>query len=527
MGAQDTRLLAGFLGFVEWARVRESIARRAASHAGRLWARTLEPEVDAAEVLLRLIRSQEALELLEDGDEATPDLSEVSDLEQAFERARHEERSLTTRELSSVAATILACTRARSAFAEHPRLLELVAEAEEPAEEDLGLAQEIERTIGPYGVIVDEASERLAHIRRKLVDTREMLRLALGDAVMDASIMLAVVEHRAVEYDGQLCLKVKAEEIRRVPGPIIGDEPGFLYVEPDRAREQYNRVRHLELDERTEVFRIARELSSRVLPRREAYERLSQGAIRADIHLAMARYAVDLRLTRPTLAGADDGLRISLRGARHPLLAEGETECVPIDVELGGEHRLLVISGPNGGGKTAAMKTVGLVSVLAQCGCFVPAEAGAVLPVFASFLSVSESRSSVSEGLSTFQAHARDLAAVAEADQEGALVLLDEIGVGTDPTEAASLAQAFLEHELAQPLLALATTHLSPLKAFAQRTSGARNAAVGLDDAGRPTFSLTLGQAGRSYALEVARQSGLPLSICQRAAELHGGEAIP
>jgi DNA mismatch repair protein MutS2 len=169
------------------------------------------------------------------------------------------------------------------------------------------------------------------------------------------------------------------------------------------------------------------------------------------------------------------------------------------------------------------MKTVGLAVALVQSGSFAPAASGAKLPVFPSLLAVADPESGLEVHLSTFQAHAADLSALLRDARPDGLVLLDEIGVGTDPGEAAALAQAVLEHLVEGRSLTLATTHLGPLKAFADGHPCAVNAAVGLDEAGQPTFVLQLGAAGRSFALDVARQQGLPEAVCARAAELHRG----
>lgn len=511
-------LLQRFLDFVEWGRVCEAIARRAASNAGREWARALRPSCDAGEVARRQARTREAGRLLAEG--GLPDLSAISDLPRAFERAERQLRGSNARELRAVAITLRTGAAARAAFAGAPALAALVAAADAP--EDEALAATILERIGPHGVVQDGASEALGRLRAAKAAARAGLKQALTRLCHEPSLTRVVAEHRPVEHERRLCLKIKRSEARRVPGQIVAEQGDALLVEPDGLHEDYARLRYLELDEREEEARIAAELDAMVAPRRADYERLAVGLILADVHAAMARLAGELELVAPEPAAP---LELELRAARHPLLLAEREGCVPIDVAMSDARRLLVISGPNGGGKTAAMKTVGLLAALAQCGAHVPAER-ARLPVFAGFLAVgNDGASSVHEGLSTFQAHARHLTEVCEASRPGCLVLLDEIGLGTDPAEAAALAQAFLEDQLRRELLTLATTHLSPLKAFAERTPTASNAAVALDEAGRPTFTLHLGQAGRSYALEAARQAGLPEAIYARAAELHAGGA--
>lgn len=544
--------LERFLAFVEWAQVCESIAARTGSSSGGFRARDLAPATDPEVVRLRLERTAEARALLDAGALADLDLSQITDVEAMFRRAQRLGRGLEARQLHGLATTLLAAEEARRVFAGSPGLLALVAAPpgdgplEEVARADGALARELLAKIGDYGVLLDEASEALERIRDELRAARAGLVAALTMLCSEPTFLQALAEFKPVDKDGIQCLLVKASAIRRVDGPILGEhKTGALYVEPDKARDHYNRVRHLELDEKAEVARIVKQLAALAAPRRAAYERLGDGLIEADVHLALARWSRHLGLVRPQLGPR---LELELRGARHPLLIgasvassassadgaapaareqeeerEAPRPCVPIDVALG-ERRVLVISGPNGGGKTVAMKTVGLLAALAQSGSFIPALEGSRLPVFGAFLAVADARSSVAAGLSHFQAHARELAEVVQALRPGALLLLDEIGHGTDPGEAAALAQAFIEHALARgDVLTMATTHLGPLKAFAQRTPGAMNAAVDLDAEGRPTFVLVAGRAGGSFALGVARAAGLPESICARAEALHGG----
>ncbi|MGE0711485.1 MAG: hypothetical protein AB7N76_24500 [Planctomycetota bacterium] len=507
-----------FCAFVEWPQVRARIAAHTDSAAGREAARALLPALDQDGVAALQEATGEAQALLARA--ALCDLSGTADLPLTFTRAREQDRALDSRELRSIVSTVRAAERAREAYLRSPRLATLVAAPDEASASGLpALAATIEAAVGPYGEVLDEASETLAGVRRRLAGQRAQLEDELRRLVTDGSVMLAVVEHRPVRRDGQPCLLIKQEELRRVPGPIIAQEPGRYYVQPDALATGYNALRDLTVAEQREELRLVEELSAAAHAWESALRELALGLIQADLHQAMARYALALECV-PAEASPDAGLLLA--GARHPLLAEREA-CVPLDLELPSDRRLLLISGPNGGGKTAAMKTVALLALLAQTGCPVPARR-ARLPVYRAFVSVADARSSVGEGVSTFQAHARDLRRALDGARPGALVLLDEIGVGTDPGEAAALAQAILEHLMARPLRLLATTHLAPLKAFAAAAPAAQTAAVALDAEGRPTFSLHLGRTGGSFALEVARQAGLPEAVVARAAALHAGE---
>jgi DNA mismatch repair protein MutS2 len=522
--------LESFLEFIEWPLLREQLAGRTASSPASFRARELRPSCDEAAIRAAQRRTADAARLLEGS--SVPDFEHVVDVVDLFKRLARAQRGLGARELRWLAQTVQAGLAAREAFVAAPALAELVAPApddaaEETAEEtaaaDAALAAEILAAIGAYGVVNSTASDALGALRDELRGAREQLLSAL-QALARAPGSLGVLAEPPVDTQQPVpCLRVRPDRVRRVNGPIRGEaKDGALLVEPEQAQAHYNRVRQLEVDEHAEARRIVVALVARVLPRRAAYERLADGCIQADLHLALARHARDLGLSAPALV---PGLQVSLRGARHPLL--GRDDAVPIDLEVGGAHRMLVISGPNGGGKTAAMKTLGIAAALAQSGGFVPAAPGSGLPVFTRLIAVAAPRSSVTAGVSQFQAHARDLAAALEAVRPGALLLLDEVGNGTDPGEAAALAQAVLEHLLAREVLTLSTTHLAQLKGFATRTEGVVNASVQLDDRGLPTFVITVGRAGRSFALEAARAAGLPAALCERAERLHadGGGA--
>lgn len=524
MAHHDADWLDRFLEFVEWQLVREQVAARTSSSPGSFRARELRPGLDLAEAQRLQARTAAALPLV--ADQGAPDLERVVDVDDLYRRLARAERGPGARELRWLAQTLEAGLAARLALQGSPSLLDLVTDpGDDPAGQalDEALARDVLAAIGAYGVVKSEASEALAGARAELQGARERLRRAVERLAQDGALLLALSEPATGEHEGIVCLRVRPDHARRVAGVIRGAaRDGALLVEPEAAQEHYSLVRELAAAEFAEARRVVAALAARALPRRAAHVRLAAGLIQVDVHLALARHALDLELTPPRLA---PDLRADLRAARHPLLPRDA--CVPISLALGGERRLLVISGPNGGGKTAAMKTLGLAAVLAYCGGHVPAAAGALVPRISRLVAVAAPRSSVTAGVSQFQAHARDLAAALAAVRPGSLVLLDEIGQGTDAGEAAALAQAVLEHLLGQDVLVLATTHLAPLKAFAERTPGAANASVDLDAGGRPTFVLTVGRAGRSFALEVARAHGLPPAICDRAEALHRGEAAP
>jgi DNA mismatch repair protein MutS2 len=515
------RALERFLDFVEWRALQEALARQAESAAGRSAARRLLPALDPERVRAFQRATHEADALLSQG--ALARLEELSDLPEVCERRAREARPFDSRELRGVASTIRVGALARQAYAgTSPALAALCEQPGVAIEAEAQLADRIELAIGPYGQVLDAASEALSLTRRGIAGLVATLEQRLALLCRDGSVVLALLEQRPVLHEGRPCLLVRASELHRVPGPILHREAERYFVQPDALAPDYNALRDLRVAERDECARITELLSDAVSQREASLLDLTRGLIQADVHQAMARLARARGLVSLEDASGS-GSRVRLRGARQPLLSE-EARCVPVDLDLPEARRLLLITGPNGGGKTAAMKTLALCAVLNQCGAAAPVTEGA-LPIYRGFVAVAEATSSVGEGVSTFQAHARDLAEALQAAAPGSLLLLDEIGRGTDPGEAAALAQAVLEHLLAGPeVTILATTHLPELKRFASARDDAACAAVGLDEAGQPTFQLAMGEVGRSYALEAARQAGLPDSVCERAGALHRGQ---
>jgi phosphoglycolate phosphatase-like HAD superfamily hydrolase len=322
-------------------------------------------------------------------------------------------------------------------------------------------------------------------------------------------------------------IPIKASAQSRVPGIVldVSDSGQTVFVEPASVVPLNNELAVLELEERDEVRRILIALAQR-LAFDPGLEPTLEALAELDLVVASARLARDWSLVRPTVA---DGAPLSLPAARHPLV-EG---CVPNDVELDEEARVLIVTGPNAGGKTVLLKTVGLAVLMAHAGLFVAAgrrrrdgaPRRASVPRLRQVLTDIGDEQSIEASLSTYAGHLTNLHRVVEESGPDTLVLIDELGSGTDPDEGAALSQAILEEVLRRRAFALVTTHLAPLKAFASGRPGIRNAAMRFDvDALAPTFELVVGQPGRSYALAIARRIGLGEPLLERAAALLGPE---
>jgi DNA mismatch repair protein MutS2 len=315
---------------------------------------------------------------------------------------------------------------------------------------------------------------------------------------------------------------VRADRRTQLPG-VVHDTSASgqtIFVEPTEMVELNNRVRELEAAEQHEIDRILAALSAAVALEADRLDATLDAIAAIDLALAKARFASQARLTEPQIVdrAAPYGRRIALRRARHPLL--DPATAVPIDLTLGDGFCVLVITGPNTGGKTVALKTVGLLSLMAQAGLFIPADEGSELPVFDGVFADIGDEQSIEQSLSTFSSHTVRVVAALRAITADSLVLFDELGAGTDPEEGAALARAVIERLLESRCLAVGTTHYSELKSFAYATPGVENASVEFDVATlSPTYRLLIGVPGRSNALAIAGRLGMPQAILDRARE--------
>lgn len=501
------------LRVLEWPKVQELVAQRTSWSGGKARAQSLIPSTDNWEVERALEETAEALAWLDRG-ESLP-LGGATDVSSLVTRARAG-GILEPGELLQVADFGRAVRRCRQFLQERtetaPHLSEWAVELTDMS----GLESEVARCVDEQVGIRDSASPKLSALRRQVRHEQNRARDHLENLVRSAGRFLQ--EPIVTLRNGRFVLPVKSEHRADVPG-IVHDQSGSgatLFIEPLAVVEINNRVRELESQVREEEERILRELTSLV----GSYANRLEAGLRALSHLdlveAKARLAADTHAVRPQLV---DGGVIELQAVRHPLL---RGEVVPVDLRVGREFQALVITGPNTGGKTVSVKTGGLAVLMAQAGLFVPAKR-AEFSVFAKVFADIGDEQSIEQSLSTFSGHLRVIREIlAEAD-EGTLVILDELGAGTDPVEGSTLAQAILERLLAQGSRILATTHLSALKLFAYEHPQVENASVSFDlDTLQPTYHLVIGIPGRSMALAIARRLGIPANVVSRAEALVG-----
>jgi DNA mismatch repair protein MutS2 len=496
-------------GALELDVVLERLAASAATPYGVERALALVPSADTDEIERRRLLTDEAVALLDQA--AEPPLDGIPDVRVPIERAGRG-GVLSVRELHDVAAAIEGGLRARNALAEHafaPRL-QAIVDAVAPA---LGsVAEEIRRSVDDEGTALrDTASPRLRELRAELRAGMRRAEQAMERLVRSPKVRPHLQETFVTERAGRPVLAVKVASRGSVPG-IVHDASGSgqtLFVEPFEVVELNNRQSETAAEEREEVARLVAELSQSVGGREDALTALVDAI--GELDLAVARGALS-RAWHGTRVEVGEDVR--LVGARHPLLDPASV--VPLDLEL---DRLgaVVISGPNTGGKTVALKTVGLAVLLHQSGLRVPADE-VELPVFDDVLVEIGDQQSIAMSLSSFAAHVRNLIAILGVATGQSLVLLDEPASGTDPVEGAALAQALLERLSTQARLTVATTHYAELKEWASASDGATNAATAIDPVTHePRYRLTLGRAGTSHALQTAERLGLDPAVVARA----------
>ncbi|HYU42225.1 MAG TPA: Smr/MutS family protein [Vicinamibacteria bacterium] len=406
-----------------------------------------------------------------------------------------------------------------------PELARLAAGVSDESE----TASAIRRAILPGGEVADNASPRLSEIRRTLTRLKAQLQSVMESYLQGKDADRLLQDKLVTTRNDRYVLLLKAEHRGQIPGIIHGSSGSgaSLFVEPMPAVEVNNDIVSMTEEEREEVVRILRGLTARVRDRGTHLARSVAILGELDFVQAMALVARDMDATLPEIVDARAGLR--LLQARHPLLMtsvvervgiarRSTREPVPVTIEVKDGATVLVISGPNTGGKTVALKTVGLMALMAQSGLHIPAAPGSALPVFRRVYADIGDEQSIAANLSTFSAHLANVVSMTKDLGLPALVLLDEVGAGTDPTEGGALGVAIVDMFRARGAMVIATTHHGLMKAYAQATAGVAPASFGYDPATyEPTYRLELGTAGRSLALEMAERLGLPTETVKDA----------
>ena len=504
----------------EWNAVRALLAREALTEMGRERATTAEPLTDVADVEGAIEMTRQARLALS---AAGPlPLEALPDIRPALARCQADGSILDGLELIQILPVLDASPKLRAYGRTVHETSPAVAAVAEVLPRFPELADRLRKSLDESGGVTDDASPTLKRLRREIRDRRRQLAAELERAFQGSDADRLFADRYVTLRHGRYVLPVRAEARSRVRG-IVHDRSQSgqtLFIEPEQLVDANNDLVQASREEQHEVMRILADLTAAVRARLGDLNTLVDAVGELDWIFARAGAAERMRATAPVI---DAARTVALRGARHPLLLsqawrDPSRTVVPMDLELGPDRPLLVITGPNAGGKTIALKTLALHALMAQVGCHLPADEGSRLPVFDDVFAIIGDDQSVAENLSTFSAFVTQARDILDAADQGSLVLLDELGAGTDPDEGAALAQAILEELADRGALVLATTHLEPLKAFASTHPRARNASVEFDTATlAPTFRLRYDQPGQSYALTIAARLGLDAELIARA----------
>jgi DNA mismatch repair protein MutS2 len=511
---------ANSLSALEFDKIRALLLQQAGSTEGLARLSSLQPGTDPGAVRAALVRTGEGVALLRAfGRQPYHDLPDPA---AALAVARARGAHLEPRALADLASFIEGGVEIarRVARAENaPRLARLASEAQDTT----NVAAAVRRALLPSGEVADDASPKLADVRRTLLRLKSQLTSVMEGYLRSRDAERLLQDRVITMRNDRYVLLLKAEQRGQLPGIIHGSSGSgaSFFVEPLPAVELNNDIVALQDEERAEVVRILRDLTWRAGERADAIAQLASILGELDAVQAMAQLAVDMDAQAPEIVDEKEG--IELLDSRHPLLLpvlaerlgiRRTGEPVPVSVRVGGETPVLVISGPNTGGKTVALKTVGLFALMAQCGLHVPAGPGSRLPVFRRVFADIGDEQSIAENLSTFSSHLASIVEMTRTLARPSLVLLDEVGAGTDPTEGGALGVAIVEHFRRAGATVVATTHHGLMKAYAQSTPGVGCASFGYrPDTYEPTYRLTMGAPGRSLALEMAERLGLPAEV--------------
>jgi len=508
------------LRVLEWHKVIEELSGCCATELGRRHANALEPSTDPVMVGLSQRETGCSRKFLDSGRQVL--FAGVKDIgETALKAVKG--LVLSGSELSSINSLLnrsRAIKRQISALDdEFLALKELVWNIREHKD----LESELSMSVGPEGEVLDSASTELARIRSRINVLNSRLRDKLDELIRKPEISKYLQEPIVSIRAGRFVVPVRAEYKGHIKG-IVHDQSSSgatLFIEPMVIVEANNDLRVAEAAELDEVERILSALSAKVGEIAEDVALITDSLGRLDFALAKGKYSQIKDANEPVMTGE---MRFRFEAARHPLL---KGEVVPIDAYIGEGFRTLVITGPNTGGKTVALKTMGLLQLMAQAGLHVPAAKGCTATVFGSIFADIGDEQSIEQSLSTFSGHMRNIVGILQKADEKSLVLLDELGAGTDPEEGAALAMAILDRLYALGASTIATTHYKELKAFAHLNPGMRNASVEFDvESLKPTYRLSIGMPGSSNAFAIAERLGLDEGVINKAKGLIKSEDI-
>lgn len=505
---------------LDFSRIIEHLRSHLATPFGIEELNQLKPSVDPETVDKRLREVMEMMELLASGYHIP--LGGLTDFRKHLDKIRPENAFLEPQELIEIKSNFRVLGELARFFKEHEEKAPLLNFYAKGIHSHTQIVREIEATIDPAGEVLDKASPELRQIRIKIrgleFDKQNLLKQAIKKYSQFSQDEIITLR------DGRMVLGIQQNFVNKVDGIVHGTSSSgaTVFVEPMTTLKLSNQIQNLRIQERNEIIKILRFITDLIRQvRDDIFYGIANVAV-LDLNYAKAKLAQQLEAKAPQIT---KNPRLILTQARHPLLIlkMGPQHVVPLSVEIGKNFHTLVITGPNAGGKTVALKTIGLMILMPQIGMPIPANEDSEIPLFSKVLVDIGDLQSLEQDLSTFSAHIVRLKEILKNADQDSLVLLDEIGTGTDPKEGAALAIAILTKLTEKKVLTVATTHHGELKAFAHTTTGVENASMEFNlENLQPNYRLRVGIPGSSYAFEIARRYGLPEEIIARAREFVG-----
>ena len=516
------------LRVLEYHKVTSLVSEYAVSAAGKDAVLSLLPAVDRIDVTTHLQETEEFMRILQSGE--NPPLDGIFDIAAAVSKLKIPGSILSPADLLHAASTLAAGRRMKFFFqqfegkeaAKLTRAPLLCAKATliRPLKH---VEDAIISAIDEKFEIKDSASRSLRKIRQQIVKTRDDILNRMSGILQNSGYQKVIQQPIITMRNDRYVLPLKSNFQHAIKGVVHGQSGSrsTFFVEPLEVLEQNNHLAELQMEERDEIECILRELTCLLAREAVAITKTTSALAEIDAVYARARFGIEFNGITPSMVNEGG---IVLYAAKHPLLIEKykksgvDGAVTPNNVDLDAHHRALILSGPNAGGKTVILKTVGLLSLMAQSGLPVTAKEGSQLPCFKSVFADIGDEQSLEHDLSTFSSHMRQIAEILQCAEKDSLVLLDELGSGTEPAEGAALGTAVLHRLIERGAVTLATTHHNALKLFGSQTNGALNASMEFDiQTLRPTYKLTTGRPGRSYGLDMATRLGVPEEVIRKA----------
>lgn len=505
---------------LEFNKIVDMLSQKAQTSMGEKKCLAIRPIMEKGDLLEQINYTYEGVIAFNYG---SPPISELIDISSAISRA-DKGGILSGVELYAILRTLQVAKSLKVYFNKIKDLTPCIVELYKQMDDCLDLKEQLLISVTDNGYILDTASSELKSIRKQIFKSEADLREKLDSFVRSPQKVKHLQEGIITQRNGRYVVPVRSDAKGQVPGIVhdYSSTGSTIFIEPTFAVEIANRVQELRLKESQEIERILYSLTNEVTIYKEELLYINNLVGETDFILAKAKLARQLRATQPRIN--DDGI-IIIKEGRHPLIPYEEV--VPMSLELGKDFRTLVITGPNTGGKTVTLKTVGLLSLMAQSGLFVPANEGCSFPILEGVYADIGDEQSIEQSLSTFSSHMTNIVNIITKAQSKSLVLFDELGAGTDPIEGSALATSIMDLFKERGVLTIATTHYSQLKSYAYENQWVENASVEFDHQTlRPTYKLLVGIPGKSNAFEISKRLGLNEEIIHRAKSLISKDTI-